>query len=275
MKFRIVDRPSRRGDIYRGPDGKWRVHPSGRVVETPPHDPADKPVGLPGPRGRDGKDSTVPGPAGKDAEPGIVWKGRWRRGQYAPGNAVTHEGSSYVATVVTRAEPPGHGWSVLAAKGDDGERITEYFTRVVRTVVTETGESVEASPQVQAVFDSAALIGFAVYVSSSGHVDNAQADDISTSGVIGLCVADVEAGNASVFQTEGTIHRDDWTAVVGTASLSSGALYFLDKTTPGHISTTAPEDGGECVVSVGRAIDANTLDIEIAPPILLAEEPEE
>jgi len=57
--------------------------------------------------------------------------------------------------------------------------------------------------------------------------------------------------------------------VAGTIALTPGATYFLDPSTAGRITTTAPTTAGQYVVRVGRAVDATTLDIEIELPILL------
>lgn len=49
-----------------------------------------------------------------------VWRGAWSAGSYDAGDAVSHNGSSYVANVTTTDEPPSADWDVLAAKGADG-----------------------------------------------------------------------------------------------------------------------------------------------------------
>lgn len=134
----------------------------------------------------------------------------------------------------------------------------------------EGGGGGTGTPPVSAIFDSTTAKGMVVYVSSNGHVDLALADDYSTAGVVGFCNAAVSADNVGEYVTEGPMDLDDWTAVAGTASLSPGAVYFLDEANAGMITTSAPEDGGECVTVVGRATTENSLDIEIATPILLS-----
>jgi hypothetical protein len=267
MKFRITDTPSKRGDIFRGPDGRWRVHPSGRVVEIPAIDPSDR-----GPAGRDGRDGKngVDGQDGKDAEPSINWRNKWRRGEYAPGDAVTHEGSSYIATAVTRAEPPGRGWSVLAAKGDDGQDGAEFYTRVVKRVET-VGGSVET---ITALFASATPKGAPLFI-SVGSVQLAQANGIVH--VVGVAAEDVAEGAEGRYITDGRVERDDWSPITGTgsASLVPGAVYLLDPETPGRITPTAPTNAGHVCLTIGRALNTTVLDVEIGEPILLSEEPEE
>lgn len=62
------------------------------------------------------------GPKGDKGDPGLVWRGAWRRGtDYAPDDAVEHKGSSYVAIAAsTGSEPPAGSWDLLAKRGDDG-----------------------------------------------------------------------------------------------------------------------------------------------------------
>lgn len=75
------------------------------------------PAGATGPQGPTG--ATGPqGPAG------ITWSGGWNSAtQYVPGNAVSNDGSSYVAVAPNTNQPPAAGaiWNVLAQKGADGQ----------------------------------------------------------------------------------------------------------------------------------------------------------
>jgi hypothetical protein len=79
-------------------------------------------VGLPGVKGDKG-DQGDTGPAGP-AGSGMNWRGAWEVStSYAIGDAVQHEGSSYIATAAsTGLEPPAGDWSLFAAKGDQGEQ---------------------------------------------------------------------------------------------------------------------------------------------------------
>jgi hypothetical protein len=70
--------------------------------------------GIPGPTGPAGPT----GPMGT----GIVWRGTWNNGtSYIVNDAVTYDGSSYVAILANTATTPGTDptrWQVFAAKGD-------------------------------------------------------------------------------------------------------------------------------------------------------------
>lgn len=65
------------------------------------------------------------GPQGPPGPPGIFWRGDWADGYYAPGEAVSYDGSSYVAT--ENISPPSvqtpdvdPRWELVAARGDPG-----------------------------------------------------------------------------------------------------------------------------------------------------------
>ncbi len=96
-------------DGKRGPDG-----PRGESGERGA-------PGLDGARGVDGQRGER-GPKGDKGEPGLVWRGPYSAGTpYAVGDAVSHEGSSWVARFATSAAPSvGNVWHLLAQKGADG-----------------------------------------------------------------------------------------------------------------------------------------------------------
>jgi hypothetical protein len=111
-------------------------------------------------------------------------------------------------------------------------------------------------------------IGYPLYL-SGGLVYPAQSNAAGTTQVVGVSINDVAAGISCSYITEGSITRSNWTDIAGTVGLSSGATYFLDPTTAGRITTTAPTTAGQYVVRIGRAVNATTLDVEIELPILL------
>lgn len=85
--------------------------------QNPPKPGRDGLTGAPGRPGTDGR----AGKDGTDGKPGLVWRGKWKRGRtYQADDAVEHKGSSYVATGEVDREPP-KGWDLLAAKGEDGK----------------------------------------------------------------------------------------------------------------------------------------------------------
>jgi hypothetical protein len=105
-------------------------------------------------------------------------------------------------------------------------------------------------------------VGQPVYVSAADTVNLADADALNTSHVLGLAVTDATANSAVLVYSDGKVERSDWTAIVGTANLVAGAVYYLS-TTAGQLTTTPPTGDGDHVVRCGVAINATTIDIEI------------
>jgi len=116
--------------------------------------------------------------------------------------------------------------------------------------------------------------GAAVYISGAGAVKRAQANASTTAGVLGLATAAITASSAGYIAPEGilTLTTIQWDTVVTGESggLTAGAVYFLDPTTPGNLTTTAPSTAGsQFVVCIGRAISTTQLLINPQFPIQL------
>lgn len=111
--------------------------------------------------------------------------------------------------------------------------------------------------------------GMAVYLPATGQLDLAVAGDGAGGGgvepfrVIGLAAVDATGGQPASVNTDGQLRLVDWTPVCGTELLQAGRTYFLSAATPGRLQVTPPQGTGVTVVSVGRAVDPNTLEIEI------------
>lgn len=157
-------------------------------------------------------------------------------------------------------------------RGKPGEHGT-HGGRGPRGLQGESAGGGDSTP-LAAIFDSSAEVGHALYVVSDGHVDLAQADDITTAGVVGVCFSAASADQAGQYVTEGQVVRSNWTLIVGSTLLTPGSVYFLDASTPGCLTDTPVSGEGNCVTVVGRAVDETTLDIEVGPPIMLSAEPE-
>ena len=149
---------------------------------------------------------------------------------------------------------------------------SESITDAITFVDTETisgGRMALHPPDVTATFTSTTSKGMAVYVDGANTVDLAQADAESTSLVIGLATEAVSAGGVSTYLTEGQVEQSDWTAVTSSATLVTGATYYLSTATAGGLTTTPPSTDGDIVVRVGTALSTTEMDIEIAQPVLL------
>ena len=72
--------------------------------------------------------------------------------------------------------------------------------------------------------------------------------------------------------TEGllVLETSQWDAVTGdVGGLVARTMYYLDPTTSGRITRTAPTGVGDFVVQIGRAANATTMDLSPQDPIQL------
>ena len=99
----------------------------------------------------------------------------------------------------------------------------------------------------------------------------AQADSVSNAKVLGLVaeasVADATPGGV---QTDGLIvgTTGQWDAVTGqTGGLTPDAQYWLDPTTEGMLTPTAPTTNGQVVAPVGCALSTTEMEIEIGQTV--------
>lgn len=119
----------------------------------------------------------------------------------------------------------------------------------------------------------AIVIGQPVYSDGAASVDLAQANAQGTIRVSGL-VADssIAAAASGSILVDGvlTATTTEWDAVTGeTGGLTTNADYFLDASSPGALTQTAPTTTGEFVVRVGHALSPTEMEIEVQQPIKL------
>lgn len=135
--------------------------------------------------------------------------------------------------------------------------------------------ALEAINRYSATNDNAStiVIGNAVYASTNAHVDLARADALATSRVVGLVAASSIASAATgLVQVAGILAATtgEWDVVTGqTGGLTPDAIYYLDPSTAGHLTTNAPTTDGQIVCAVGVAVSTTRLKIDIQPTILL------
>lgn len=119
----------------------------------------------------------------------------------------------------------------------------------------------------------ALVFGTPVYVDGAGTVDAAQANSLATSKVLGLIAeASVAASDPGAVQTDGFLvgTTTQWDAVTGqTGGLTAGAQYYLDTSSAGMLTTTAPTTTGDIVAPVGCAASTTELEIEIGQTVRL------
>ncbi len=86
---------------------------------------------------------------------------------------------------------------------------------------------------------------------------------------VGLMQSTTLSASAGVVQTEGILELSDWTNATGSASLTPGASYYSNPSTPGRMTTTVPSTYGTVLQSIGRALSATQFDISVQPIIQL------
>lgn len=165
--------------------------------------------------------------------------------------------SSETSGSITNVAPTTPGTYVVAVGRAIGPNTLDVE---IQFPILLTGNQSVGNGATQAIFDSTTEIGQPVYVSGSGHVDLAIAN--SHPNVIGLATADG-------YLSEGNITKSDWSNVADSIELIPGDCYFLSPTQAGKITNIPPVDPGSYVVSLGRTVSTDTLEIEIQPSILL------
>lgn len=120
---------------------------------------------------------------------------------------------------------------------------------------------------------TALVIGAPAYMFAAGSVKRAQANAASTSKVIGLGYDVSTAFGASgqlINSGVMTATTAQWDAVTGgTGGLVFNTTYYLDATTVGKLTPTAPSATGQSVVQVGVALSTTDMEILLGSPILL------
>ena len=198
--------------------------------------------GRDGERGRDGRD-------GVDGL-GFNLRGEWQPGNYEPHDVVEHEGSSYVAKVATKSEPPSRAWQLLASKGERGEQGERGIAS--KGQKGDRGES--ALADTVATADVPMAIGDVIYASGADRVDLAQANGDATSTVVGM-VTSVK-GSVVKHRSHGTVENPNW-------SLTPLSVYYLSPTVAGGMTTVFPNDTGHFVIILGTAVSPTKLALNI------------
>lgn len=122
-------------------------------------------------------------------------------------------------------------------------------------------------PSAEGVATDDISAGMPVAVSrSNGSLLPARADTYAQAFVVGLALADIEAGFAGVTTRE-ALTLSDWSRVAGTPSLTVGQPYFL--AAEGGLTLRAVDMQGYCAVRVGIAIAPQTFTPAQFDPILL------
>lgn len=111
-----------------------------------------------------------------------------------------------------------------------------------------------------------------VYISADDTVLLGKADAVGTANIVALATEDIAASGTGTFAADGPLEATtgEWDAVTGgSGGLTAGEVYYLDPSTAGMLTTTAPTTTTQVVTRVGIAISTVKLDIAIRAPILL------
>lgn len=143
----------------------------------------------------------------------------------------------------------------------------------------QAGDTLDATvtggEQVQLTNDEAGaiVIGTPVYSDANDGVKKAQANAATTAEVIGLVgQTSIANGVAGAVQLAGplTATTAQWDAVTGgSGGLVFRTRYYVDPTTAGKLTSTAPSTPGQVVAEVGIAFSATEMQISLKAPILL------
>lgn len=114
-----------------------------------------------------------------------------------------------------------------------------------------------------------AVIGNAVYIDAASGFKLAKANALGTASVIGLVYdsAGIAASAAGLIAVAGiiTATTGQWDAVTGqVGGLTAGSKYYLDPSTAGKLTVTAPTTVGQVVQAVGTALNTTDMEINVA-----------
>ena len=98
---------------------------------------------------------------------------------------------------------------------------------------------------------------------TTGELRLAQADAFTESQVFGIAITGAAIGFTADVKAIGKLQLADWTAIVGSATLTRGRDYYLSELTAGMLTLTVPQTSGDFVVRAGRAATTDTLEIHV------------
>ncbi len=134
----------------------------------------------------------------------------------------------------------------------------------------QSGDTLDVQADVVGVQNdnaSPAPIGTPLYTKAGGTQDFARANASGTSIVTGLVIdASISSGGTGYVKVSGVMSATtgQWDAVTGgSGGLTPGSIYYLDPSTAGKLTSTAPSTTGQFVCEVGEAISTTDFVIRI------------
>ncbi len=118
------------------------------------------------------------------------------------------------------------------------------------------------------VTDDTVVPGQAVYFKpTTGRLGLSRADADATARVDGIVTVGASPTFTATVLVSGTHTLADWTAVIGSATLTPGAVYFLSETTAGGLTTTPPSSAGESITKVGKTSNVAGTQLHVFPRV--------
>lgn len=108
--------------------------------------------------------------------------------------------------------------------------------------------------------------GQPVRVHTDGTLRLAQADSLANAAIAIAMEQIAHAGSGTVSST-GLLTLADWTAVIGSATLTPSTRYYLTPSALGMLQSSAPTANPDVLQFCGVAVGSTTLKIEIESPI--------
>lgn len=138
--------------------------------------------------------------------------------------------------------------------------VIDRLQKNIEAVAAELGSSGGSTYDGTATVNLA--VGDVVYPDAAGSLDLAQADAVATAHVIGIVTVAALATATATVTTDGIVTNAGW-------ALTTDTIYYLDPSTAGAITATAPTTVGQIVMPVGIAVSATQLRLLLSPLVLL------
>lgn len=156
----------------------------------------------------------------------------------------------------------------IVTPGTYGSVTVDTYGRVTSGTAGSSAENNEIS--LTNNVGSTANICTVVYTNATGSYQKAIANADAASNVVGIVSATTTNGASGTVVTEGTVTATtgEWDAQTGqSGGLTAGSWYFLDGTTAGKLTTTAPGTG--YVAPIGYALSTTQLDVKVQSRVKL------
>jgi hypothetical protein len=168
----------------------------------------------------------------------------------------------------TAGDPEFDLRSGIVAPGTYDSVTVDTYGRVTAGTAGSAGANV--SETLTNNTGSSIVIGSTVYISAAGEITKAIANADAASLAVGVVSATIANSASGPVVTAGTVTATtgEWDTITGqSGGLTAAADYYLDNTTAGKITTTAPGSG--YVQPIGHALSTTKLKVSIGPRVQL------